>query len=259
MTNVGTINGTVRALFEKGVRYGTVIDLGCADGHFFLFNYCLGAFAGAYPLNVDANPIYESSLSAIKNALGGHFVIAAVSDSLGVTEMTNAAHPYWNSLRPENDTYWERINRLSHDKIRVPTVTVDSLKERFDLKPPFLLKLDVQGAEAAVLRGAQETLKATDVVICETDLDDFAATNRLMEEAGFALYDVTEIRRLGDTSLGWFYPIYLSHRLDGIRRRAFWDPQQNNAVIQNQEQRRQAILSKSAELLELIRTSGRGR
>jgi len=69
MTNVGTINGTVRALFEKGVRYGTVIDLGCADGHFFLFNYCLGAFAGAYPLNVDANPIYESSLSAIKNAL----------------------------------------------------------------------------------------------------------------------------------------------------------------------------------------------
>jgi hypothetical protein len=79
MSDVGTIAGTVRMLFEKGVRYSTVIDLGCADGHFFLFNYCLGAFAGAVPLNIDANPIYGPSLNAIKNAVGGHFVIAAVS------------------------------------------------------------------------------------------------------------------------------------------------------------------------------------
>jgi FkbM family methyltransferase len=259
MSDTGTISGTVRTLFEKGVRYGTVIDLGCADGHFFLFNYCLGAFAGACPVNVDANPLYGPSLSAIKNTVGGHFVIAAVSDSLGETELTNAIHPYWSSLRPRSDPYWERINGLSQNATRVPTVTVDALREQLNLQPPFLLKLDVQGAEVAALRGARETLKSTDVVICETDLDDFAAINRILEDAGLTLFDLTEERRIADGSLGWFYPVYLSHRLDHIRQRSFWDPMHNETIIQNQRQRRQAILTKSAELLELIRNSGRGR
>ena len=259
MSEAGTIGGTVRTLFEKGVRYSTVIDLGCADGHFFLFNYCTGAFAGACPVNVDANPLYGPSLSAIKDVLGGHFVIAAASDCVVETEMTNAVHPYWSSLRPESDSYWERINKLSQSRIRVPTVTLDSLKQRFDLKPPFLLKLDVQGAEVAALRGARETLEGTDVVICETDLDDFAPIHRILDDAGFTLYDLTEIRRIVDSSLGWFYPVYLSRRLDNIRRRSFWDPLHNDLIVQNQKQRRQAILAKSAELLELIRNSGRGR
>jgi FkbM family methyltransferase len=259
MNEIGTIGGTIRTLFEKGVRFATVIDLGCADGHFFLFNYCLGLFADAYPVNIDANPIYGSSLNAIKHALGGHFVIAAVSDAVGETEMTNAVHPYWSSLRPPDDPYWERINGMSQNKTVVPTVTLDLLKERFDLKPPFLLKLDVQGAEAAALRGARETLKETDVVICETDLDDFPGINRIMEDAGFVLYDLTELKRIENSTLGWFYPVYLGPRLHGIRGRAFWDPLQNEDVVRQQKQRRQAILAKNAELLELIRTSGRGR
>ena len=249
----------MRTLFEKGARYGTVIDLGCADGHFFLFNYCAGLFAGACPVNVDANPIYGGSLNAIKNALGGHFVIAAVSDAVGETEMTNAVHPYWSSLRPPNDPYWERINGMSQNKTVVRTVTLDLLKERLNLPPPFLLKLDVQGAEAAALRGARETLKETDVVICETDLDDFAAINRILEDAGFVLYDLTEIHRIDNSSLGWFYPIYLGPRLLGIRGRGFWDPLENEQVVKNQKQRRQAILAKNQQLLELIRTSGGGR
>ena len=157
MSDAGTFSATLQTLFDKGVRYSTVIDLGCADGHFFLFHFCSGMFAGAIPVNVDANPLYEPSLDAILNTVGGHFVLAAVSDSVGEMEMTNAIHPYWSSLRPENDPYWERINKLSQNKTRVPTVTVDWLREELKLQPPFLLKLDVQGSEAAALHGARET------------------------------------------------------------------------------------------------------
>jgi FkbM family methyltransferase len=259
MNEIGTIGGTIRTLFEKGVRYGTVIDLGCADGHFFLFNYCMGLFPGASPVNIDANPIYGGSLNAIKNVLGGHFVIAAVSDSVGETEMTNAVHPYWSSLRPPDDPYWERINGMSQNRTTVPTVTLDALKDRLNLQPPFLLKLDVQGAEAAALKGARETLTQTDVVICETDMDDFPAINRIMEDAGFVLYDLTELKRTENSMLGWFYPVYLGPRLHNIRPRAFWDPLQNEGIVHQQKLRRQAILAKNAELLELIRTSGRVR
>ena len=47
MSEARTIGAALEALFEKGVRYSTVIDLGCADGSFFLRYFCSGLFAGA--------------------------------------------------------------------------------------------------------------------------------------------------------------------------------------------------------------------
>ena len=70
MADAGTFTDSLKLLAAKGQRYGTVMDLGCADGHFFLQHHALGPFAGAVPVNVDANPIYESSLKAIKGTLG---------------------------------------------------------------------------------------------------------------------------------------------------------------------------------------------
>lgn len=251
--NAGTIDATLRILFDKNVRYATVIDLGSADGHFFLDHLSDGLFAGAVGVNVDANPLYEPSLRAIAETVGGHYLIAAASDHEGEIEMTTAVHPYWNSLRPEGDLYWEQMNKLSQGKVRVPAVTVDGLKARFDLAPPFLIKMDVQGAEAAVLRGAKKTLAETSVVVCETDLHDFRAIDRLLEEAGFSLFDLTEMRRIADQSLGWFYPIYLNRKLDGIKRRSFWDTQYNALVVQRQKERRDAVLAHNAELLEKLK------
>ena len=95
--NTGTIDAALRILFDKNVRYATVIDLGSADGHFFLGHLGDGMFAGAVGVNVDANPLYEPSLRAIADTVGGHYVIAAVSDREGELEMTTAIHPYWNS------------------------------------------------------------------------------------------------------------------------------------------------------------------
>ena len=67
----GSFSATLRNLFEKGVRYATVVDLGCADGHFVLTH--LPYLGGAVPLNIDANRIYENSLKSIKEVVGGHY------------------------------------------------------------------------------------------------------------------------------------------------------------------------------------------
>ncbi|WP_342740777.1 hypothetical protein [Bradyrhizobium sp. B117] len=79
-------SATLQNLFAKGVRYGTVVDLGCADGHFGLNHLsCLG---GAMPFNIDANGIYEDSLRAIKEALGGDYRICAITDHEGEIQIT---------------------------------------------------------------------------------------------------------------------------------------------------------------------------
>lgn len=251
--NSATFFDTLQTLFANGVHYSTVIDVGCADGHFFLNLFSAGLAAGALPLNIDPNPLYENSLRAIKETIGGHFRLCAITDHGGEVELTMSAHPYWTSLRPEGDPYWERINNLSASKTVVPATTLDLLREQLSLPPPYLLKLDVQGAEAAVLRGATDLLKNTHVVICEADIDDFQTINSILIDNGFVLYDLTSLNYISNGALGWFYPVYINQALDCVRPKAFWDSKDNDAIVQLQVERRKSILKSNAEILDRIR------
>jgi FkbM family methyltransferase len=247
----GDFSATLQNLFEKGVRYGSVIDLGCADGHFVLNHLsCLG---GAVPLNVDANRIYEGSLKAIQEALGGHYRICAITDHEGEIEITESVHPYWSSVRPEGDVYWSRVNDLTTGKVKVPAMTLDTLARELSLKPPFLLKLDVQGAEKAALTGARYVLENCNAVVCEADIDDFQDINAMLVEAGFFLYDLTTLQRLRDGTLGWFYPVYVSGKLAHLKPQAFWETGDNAAVIGVQESRRKMILEQNRKILNRLR------
>jgi FkbM family methyltransferase len=250
-TNVppGTFTSTLVGLFQKGVRYATVFDAGCADGHFYVLHHRLGLFPGSIVVNIDPNLIYEDSLKQIKDVMGGHYVIAAASDCEGEVEMTTAAHPYWNSLRPPDDAYWEKNNRLNSGTVKIPAVTLDGLAVKLGLSGPYLVKLDVQGVEEQVLRGAREVLGQTHVVICECEVDEFQAVNKALVDAGFGLYDLTQLNWIGDRSLAWFYPVYLHRSLDRIRPRALWDKAQNQQVLKLQADRRQLILKQLTEML----------
>jgi len=250
-----TFSETLLALAQKGLRYATVIDLGCADGHFFVDHFLMGLFQEAVPVNIDANALYEKSLRQVKDALGGHYRIAAASDTAGEIELTTSVHPYWSSLRPRDDLYWERINKLSSGVERVPALRLDDLAAELNLAPPFLLKLDVQGAEVQALRGARKMLGDTSVVICEADIADFQAINSELVAAGFDLYDLTVIHRLADQSLAWFYPVYLNNKLAHLRPRRFWRESSNQNIIQQQIKRRQEILAKMAKVLPQIRAA----
>lgn len=246
-----SFSATLERLFKKDVSYSTVIDVGCADGHFFLNHMKL--FPNAVPLNIDANRLYETSLKAIKDAVGGDYFIGAITDYNGEIDVTESVHPYWTSIRPEGDSYWSRVNALIKGKVKVPTMTLDALVEKLSFNPPFLLKLDVQGAEKAALVGARSVLRSTQAVICEADIDDFPDINAVLVDAGFGLYDLTELQRLRDGTLGWFYPVYINNKLEGVRPRAFWDEQDNDAVIGAQVARREEILKSNIAILNRVR------
>lgn len=249
---VGTITGSLKKLAELGIAYATIVDVGCADGHFSLAHRPF--FPDAALVNIDANPLYEPSLRTIQAVVGGHYHIGAVTDHCGAAEITQSAHPYWSSMRPKDDPYWQRVNHLHAGKLRAEATTLDALAARLQLTPPFLLKLDIQGAELPALRGAATMLQATNVVIVEADVDDVYGIHHALHEAGFGLFDIAEINRLDDRSLGWFYPVFLNRRLDGARNRAIWDSTRNAEVIRLQEGRRQKIREQIGLLLDRYRT-----
>jgi hypothetical protein len=129
---------------------------------------------------------------------------------------------------------------------------LDALVGEFGLLPPYLIKLDVQGAEGSVLSGASDVLRGTNVVVCEADVADFQDLNRLLVEAGFVLHDVTQLNRDTHGNLGWFYPIYVNAALDVAKPKTLWRQEDNARVIEVQVERRQAILKRNAELLRRL-------
>ena len=79
----------------------------------------------------------------------------------------------------------------------VPLVTIDNLCAERSLHGPFLIKVDVHGAELQVLAGALRTLEQTEAVILETTLfgtmlggPQVYDVIEWMKEAGFAIYDI---------------------------------------------------------------------
>lgn len=246
-----SFTATLALLARKGVKYSTVFDLGCADGHFFVQHHAF--FSDSVPVNIDANGLYESSLKSIQEALGGHYRIAAVSDEAGEVQLNTSIHPYWSSLRGSGDPYWERLNGLTSGTQTVPAIRLDDLAAELELKPPYLLKLDIQGAEVRALRGARTVLEKTHVVICEADLEDFQAINAELMAAGFRLYDLTQLSYAADQTLGWFYPVYLNAGLAHLVPRGFWREADNEAVIKLQIERRKNILARLGEELRRIK------
>jgi FkbM family methyltransferase len=253
---LGSFTSTLVGLFHKGVRYSTVVDLGCADGQFCLEHSVVGLFPDSVFVNIDANPIYEESLSAIKATLGGHYLIAAITDSDGEVEMTTSVHPYWNSLCPKDHRYWDAIRHLHPDDqstMKVPATTLDDVAKRFNLAPPFLIKLDVQGSELNALNGAKAVLEQTSVVICEAGLDDFQAINQMMVNAGFELFDLTHLERQDDRSLSWFYPVYVGRGLAHLKISPAREKAYGDRAVTAQVQRRDFILKQNALILDYFR------
>ena len=251
---IGTFVATLAILTNRGVRYGTVIDLGCADGHFYLQYFALGMFPGSTCVNIDANKLYEPSLRQIQQVLGGHYVIAAISDHDGEIELNTGSHPYWASSVPAEHSYWAGSINQPGETTKVRALTLDTLVRELALKPPFLLKMDVQCTELAALRGGEKTLAETDAVICETAVDEFPPVCEFLVKRNLALFDLTDIARFNDGTLTQLYPVFLNRRLDHIKNKdAFGDSSQRNSIVARMEGRRDGILKSNAAILAEIR------
>lgn len=115
----------------------------------------------------------------------------AVTDTSGTLSMLIVAESTgWNRLIAE-----EVMARETRPVIQVPAKPLDSLLPE---TPVDLLKVDVEGAELQVLRGAARTLLGTTRVVMEYHSADLLRESwQLLETAGFRLILVTEGPNIG--------------------------------------------------------------
>ncbi|MEQ1856007.1 MAG: FkbM family methyltransferase [Longimicrobiales bacterium] len=112
-----------------------------------------------------------------------------------------AAVSDWNGVGTIGGSGSSVAFRLGSGPEEIPVRTIDLLAVELDLGRPTVLKIDVEGEEAAVLRGARRLLGTDQAILISTHSRAlYEECRALLEPLGFRIYDsweITEHRRDG--------------------------------------------------------------
>lgn len=184
-------------------RHGiaTILDVGAHVGQFAAQTRTAG-FEGTIVSVEPSTTVFAALQRSARNDASWHPVQAAVGETAGTATLHLAANGQSSSLLSILDTHtWAAPRSVTTGHEQVPVHRLDELVAATDqARPPFMLKLDVQGFELAALRGAAQTLKQTRVVEVELSLVDLYADGSdwfevvaLLRDSGLHLCDVTRV------------------------------------------------------------------
>ena len=81
---------------------------------------------------------------------------------------------------------------------------------------PFLIKIDVEGAELGVLRGAIQTLKDTEIIICEIGVEkrhtgqaELSEVFSFMASQHFQLFDIVDMDATKGGALSYLDAVFI--------------------------------------------------
>ncbi len=178
-------------LRQSGIR--TVIDVGAHKGE----------FSSAIRVLVPESRIYAfeplpDCCSVLSRKLGsnGHakiFPVVVGRDS-GTATLWRSSYAKSSSVLPMAKLHKDSFPWTAQtEPLTVPMKSLDEFNSEMKLEPKVLLKIDVQGYEAEVLRGATALLQKTDYVLLEVSFrtlyegqGSFAEIHAILEKAGFA-------------------------------------------------------------------------
>jgi FkbM family methyltransferase len=181
---LGSADMEKQALYREHIKPGSVVyDIGANVGYYTLLaSRRAGANGWVYAFEpLPRNLAFLRRHVELNFARGGRctgnvtVLEVAVSDAEGTATFVPDASPDRAHLVGTGDKHADRAadaRRATTDGITVRTVQIDALvagKNEPQIRPPGAIKIDVEGAEMMVLRGASETItKNRPVIILAT-------------------------------------------------------------------------------------------
>jgi FkbM family methyltransferase len=185
-----SVEAALRNVRSLGLSPATVVDIGASDGGWSL--RCAAIFPHAHYVLVEPLSEFVSFLGEATTRLGNAHYRAVLASSFD-----GEATLYVHRDLVGSSTYREHEVGLESETRRIEALTLDTILRQANAQPPYLLKLDVQGAELEVLAGAAATLPDVSLIVLEASFfeffeggPDFAAVVERLAAYGFALYDV---------------------------------------------------------------------
>ena len=195
-----SLPGLMGNLKANGFTPQTIIDVGAFVGDWS--RTARSVFPNAGVVMLDGNPENRESLARAARELNPAESLIALLGPENRAEVTFHVRSTGSSVLPDLTSFGSKPTSL-------PMLRLDDVIADRRCADPFFLKLDVQGFELEVLRGAPTTLKRSEVVILETSLlpfnegaPIFSDVIAFMAESGFMAYDFCgQFRRETDHTL----------------------------------------------------------
>jgi len=160
-----TLRGTLEQARGLGFEPRTVIDVGAGIGTFELYE----TFPKARHILIDPldenKPYLEKIVHRLANA---EYTIAVATERSGTATINVHRDLFASSLYSESEG--PDVDGIPR---KVPAITLDEVCEERELQGPYLIKVDVQGAELNVLAGASQILKDTEYLCLEVCMRGF--------------------------------------------------------------------------------------
>ena len=183
-------------LRDAGFNPAYIIDVGACSGEWS--RTVRQIFPKAPILMVEARASEIPNLHIAAEVIGNsayEVCLLGAQPSDGIAFSVNATG---SSLFPERSNVYQ-------ERVMLPMKTLDMVAA---IKDPTFLKIDCQGAELEILKGASKTLEACEVVQLETALLPYnegaptaAEVISFMDQRGFVIFDVSGFVRPADRHL----------------------------------------------------------
>lgn len=177
---------------HAGVKPATVIDVGANVGQFAVAASRLFEDATVYPIEPDPKTVeilrQNVGVETAKNILN-----TAIGEDVGTAVLhVNSDSQVSSLLELGSDRVESYPNSTVVENITVQLNTLDALFLEAELQEPILLKIDAQGFEDKVVKGATQLLKRVSWVLIEVSFSelyegeqDFGSILKLMQSTGF--------------------------------------------------------------------------
>lgn len=192
----GNLESSVQeAMVRHLARGGVFYDIGANLGFFSMLGAHLAGLEQGQVYAFEAAPENARAIghNAQLNAIPNITVIAkAVSSHAGRGRLQVVDDQSWSKL----EDYGEHPN--TEQVIDVELVAIDELVSAGELPAPTLVKIDVEGAEIAVLEGMRETIaRDRPAIICELH-DTHREFVALMDDLGYRLINLEGTIPIGE-------------------------------------------------------------